>query len=323
MMQILMRHFFALILLGYCLPVFSQAYPSKSINMVVPFAPGGSADTIARPLADHLGKYLKQAIIVSNRGGSGGAPGTAFALAAKPDGYTILFNLSTISATPEADKLFDTKPQYELKQLAPIALISSEPLVLIVKTDSPYNNLADVIKDAKARPGQITYGSSGVYGPIHLALEMFANAADLKLQHIPFTGAGPALTALLGGHVDLSMLALSNALVHQKSGTIRIIASWSAQRNKLIPNTPTLKELGLNVEYPNWGGLFVSANTPNTVVKKLRDGVKAISTDPDYLKSMENLSIPVTYLDAPEFDKFWKADAAKISDVLKKIGRVD
>ena len=152
---------------------------------------------------------------------------------------------------------------------------------------------------------------------------MFANAADLKLQHIPFTGAGPALTALLGGHVDLSMLALSNALVHQKSGTIRIIASWSAQRNKLIPNTPTLKELGLNVEYPNWGGLFVSANTPNTVVKKLRDGVKAISTDPDYLKSMENLSIPVTYLDAPEFDKFWKADAAKISDVLKKIGRVD
>ena len=118
-MKILIRHFFALIILGYCLPVFSQAYPSKSINMVVPFAPGGSADTIARPLADHLGKHLKQAIIVNNRGGSGGAPGTAFALAAKPDGYTILFNLSTISATPEADKLFDTKPQYELKQLAP------------------------------------------------------------------------------------------------------------------------------------------------------------------------------------------------------------
>ncbi len=322
-MKILIRNLFALIILGYCLPVFSQAYPSKSINMVVPFAPGGSADTIARPLADHLGKYLKQPIIVNNRGGSGGAPGTAYALAAKPDGYTILFNLSTISATPEADKLFDTKPQYELKQLAPIALISSEPLVLIVKADSPYNNLADVIKDAKARPGQLTYGSSGVYGPIHLALEMFANSADVKLQHIPFTGAGPALTSLLGGHVDLSMLALNNALAHQKSGTIRIIASWSGQRNKLIPNTPTLKELGLNVEYPNWGGLFVAANTPNTVVKKLRDGVKAISTDPEYLKSMENLNISVTYLDAPEFDKFWKADAAKISEVLKKIGRVD
>ena len=152
---------------------------------------------------------------------------------------------------------------------------------------------------------------------------MFANSADLKFQHIPFTGAGPALTALLGGHVDLSMLALNNALVHQKSGTIRIIASWSGQRNKLIPNTPTLKELGFNVEYPNWGGLFVAANTPNTVINRLRDGVKLISTDPEYLKSMENLNIPVTYLDAPEFDKFWKADAAKISEVLKKIGRVD
>ena len=154
-------------------------------------------------------------------------------------------------------------------------------------------------------------------------MEMFANAADIKLQHIPFTGAGPALTALLGGHVDISILALNNALTHQKSGTIRILGSWSGQRNNLIPNVPTLKETGLNVEYPNWGGLFVSVNTPEDVIQILRGAVKALSTNPEYLKSMENLNIPVTYLDAPEFDKFWKLDAARIGEALKKIGKVD
>jgi tripartite-type tricarboxylate transporter receptor subunit TctC len=318
-----MRYLLSLLVLLFSFPGFSQSYPNKAITMVVPFAPGGSADTIARPLADHLGRQFNQAIIVTNRGGAGGAPGTAYALAAKPDGYTILFNLSTISATPEADKLFDKKPLYELKQLAPIALISSEPLVLVVKTSSPFMNMNDVIKEAKSKPSKITYGSSGVYGPIHLAMEMFANAADIKLQHIPFTGAGPALTALLGGHVDISILALNNALTHQKSGTIRILGSWSGQRNNLIPNVPTLKETGLNVEYPNWGGLFVSVNTPEDVIQTLRVAVKALSTNPEYLKSMENLNIPVTYLDAPEFDKFWKLDAARIGEALKKIGKVD
>ena len=318
-----MRYLFAFIVFIFTSSAFSQGYPNRPINMVVPFAPGGSADTIARPLADHLGRQLNQPIIISNRGGGGGAPGTAFALAAKPDGYTILFNLSTISASPEADKLFDKKPLYELKQLAPIALISSEPLVLVVKTNSPFMNMNDVIKEAKAKPSKITYGSSGVYGPIHLAMEMFANAAEIKLQHIPYTGAGPALTALLGGHLDISILALNNALTHQKAGTIRILGSWSSQRNNLIPNVPTLKEIGVNVEYPNWGGLFISNNAPEDVIQTLRNAVRVVSTNPDYLKSMENLSIPVTYMDAPEFDKFWKLDATRIGETLKKIGKVD
>ena len=318
-----MRYLLFLIILLLSNSAFCQIYPNKAITMVVPFAPGGSADTIARPLADHLGKQMNQAIIVTNRGGAGGGPGTAFALNAKPDGYTILFNLSTISATPEADKLFDKKPLYELKQLAPIALISSEPLVLVVKTNSPFININDVIKEAKSKPAKVTYGSSGIYGPIHLAMEMFANATEIKLQHIPFTGAGPALTALLGGHVDVSILALNNALAHQKSGTIRILGSWSNQRNNLIPNVPTLKELGINVEYPNWGGLFVSINTPDEVIQTLRNSVRVLSTNPEYLKSMENLNVPVTYLDAPEFDKFWKLDSIRIAEALKKIGKVD
>jgi tripartite-type tricarboxylate transporter receptor subunit TctC len=302
---------------------FSQTYPNKPITMVVPFAPGGSADAISRPLADHLGKQLNQPIIISNRGGAGGATGTAYALSAKPDGYTLLFNLSTISATPEADRLIDKKPIYELKQLAPVALISSEPLVLVVKTNSPFLNVNDVIKEAKLRPKKITYGSSGVYGPIHLSMEMFANAAEIKLQHIPFTGAGPALTALLGGHVDIGILALNNALTYQKAGTIRILGNWSNQRNKFIPDVPTLKELGIDVDYPNWSGLFVSVNTPEEIILTLRNAMKALSTNPEYLRTMENLNIPVTYLDAPEFDKFWKADASQIREVLKKIGKVD
>jgi len=291
--------------------------------MIVPFAPGGSADAISRPLADHLGRILKQPIIISNRGGGGGAPGTAYALAAKADGYTILFNLSTISATPEADKLFDKKPQYELKQLAPIALISSEPLVLVAKTDSPFNSLSDVTRAAKSKPGQITYGSSGVYGPIHLAMEMYTNEADIKLQHVPFTGAGPALASLLGGHVDLLILALNTALTHQKSGSIKILASWASQRNRLIPNVPTLKESGLNIEYPNWSGLFVSSNTPDDIILTLRNGVRSLSKNPDYLKSMDALNLSVTYMDAPEFESFWRTDAIRTNEVLKKIGRIE
>jgi tripartite-type tricarboxylate transporter receptor subunit TctC len=322
-MYSVLRYCVFLLLSISSLSALSQNYPNRPITMIVPFAPGGSADAISRPLADHLGRILKQPIIISNRGGGGGAPGTAYALAAKADGYTILFNLSTISATPEADKLFDKKPQYELKQLAPIALISSEPLVLVAKTDSPFNSLSDVTRAAKSKPGQITYGSSGVYGPIHLAMEMYTNEADIKLQHVPFTGAGPALASLLGGHVDLLILALNTALTHQKSGSIKILASWASQRNRLIPNVPTLKESGLNIEYPNWSGLFVSSNTPDDIILTLRNGVRSLSKNPDYLKSMDALNLSVTYMDAPEFESFWRTDAIRTNEVLKKIGRIE
>ena len=211
-------------------------------------------------------------MVVDNRaGGGGGSVGNAAAARAAPDGYTLLVTLSSLAVLPEADRLFGRTPAYEVSQFTPVARILADPTLLAVPASAPWKTLKDFVDDAKARPGVIPYGSSGPYGTLHVAMEMFAASAGIKLLHVPYRGAAPALTALLSGTVQALASAPGVLKPQVDDGKIRVLANWGAQRVPAFPNLPTFKELGYpDVEFYIWGGLFTPAGIPEPVMSKLR-----------------------------------------------------
>ncbi len=211
-------------------PAFAQdAYPSRPVTLIVPFPPGGVADITGRPTAIALEKVLKQPVVLANRPGAGGALGNSLVANAKPDGYTLLMALSSISVIPEADKLFDRKPAYTLDQLMPVALISADPTLLVVHPSLPVKSLKELIALAKAKSGQMSYSTSGIYGALHMPMEMFLHATKLKMRAVHTTGGGPAITILLGGHVEMTAGGPAAVSSHVKAGRLRTIVSWGAQ----------------------------------------------------------------------------------------------
>jgi len=300
-----------------------EAYPARAITMVVAFPPGGVADTTGRPTAAAMEKILKQPVVIQNRPGAGGAIGNAAVANAKPDGYTILMGLSSITVIPAADQLFDRKPAYSLDQFAPIALISADPTILVVHPSLPTKSLKELVALARARPGELAFSSSGVYGALHMPMEMFIHAAKLKMRHVPTTGGGPAITQLLGGHVQLTAGGPSAISAHIKAGRMRPLASWGPRRHPAYPDVPTFKELGYDIEYLIWAGLFAPKGTPEPVIQVLRDTARKAVQEPEFTAQMQKLSSPVQYLDAPDFQKFWMADAKRLAEVVKVVGKVE
>lgn len=304
---------------------FAQdAYPTaKPISMVVAFPPGGVADLTARPTAISLEGILKQRVIIENKPGAGGGIGNAFVARARPDGYTLLMALSSVTILPEADKVNGRQPTYELGQLTPIALISADPTILVVRSESPYKTVKDLIAAAKANPGKINYSSSGYYGALHTPMAMFTLASGIDLFHVPYQGGAPAVTALLGGQVEVLASGPGPVVPHIKAGKLRALASWGAKRHPVLPDVPTLKELGVDAEFYIWAGLFAPAGTPEPVIRKVRDAVKLVVNDAQFKRSMDSAGQPIFYLDAPEFKTFVDKDARKMADVVKAIGKVE
>jgi tripartite-type tricarboxylate transporter receptor subunit TctC len=312
----------ALAVLPFCAAAQSD-YPGKPVTMIVPFPPGGVADITARPLAETLGRILKQPVIVENRAGAGGGVGMQYVSRAKPDGYTLLLALSSISIIPEADKVLGRDPMFQLNQLTPIARFTADPTVLAVRADSPYQSVADLVAAAKRNPGGIPYGSSGNYGTMHVPMEMFDSAAGIKMLHVPFTGAGPAVVALLGGQVEALSTGPSSVIGHVKGGKIRVLATWGDARLAAMPDVPTLKELGYDAQFSQWTGLFVPAGTPDAVVARLREAARLAVNDASFQSSLAKVETPIQYLDQPQFRTFWDNDAKKLAEVVKKIGKVE
>ncbi len=301
-----------------------DAYPTKPISMVAPFPPGGVADIVGRPLAAAMEKTLKQPVLVVNRSGAGGAVGTTFVAKAAPDGYTILMSLSSISIFPVSDPMNGRPIPYQLQDFAPIALVTADPTILVVAADGPYKTIQDFIASAKAYPNQMNYSSSGTYGTLHVAMEMFANAAGIKMFHIPYQGGGPAVTALLGGQVHALASGPAAVAGQIKGGKMRALAGWGDKRLAMFPDLPTFKELGFkDVEFYIWSGVFVPAATPAAIQTRLREAVRAAVNDPLFTSAMEKAQTPISYLDAPEFRKFLAVDAARLKIAVEKIGRVD
>jgi len=257
-----------------------------------------------------------------NKGGAGGAVGAAQAAHAQPDGYTILMALSSISVLPVADRLQGRPPAYELDQLAPIALISADPTVLVVRADGPYRTLKDLVDAAKAKPATINYGSSGVYGTLHVAMEIFAEAAGIKLFHIPYQGGGPAVAALLGGQIDALASGPAAAIGQIKGGKMRALAVWGDKRLASMPDVPSMKELSYDATFYIWSGLFAPAATPPAVMSVLRDAVRRTVEDAEFKDAMAKVETPIAYLDAPEFKVFLDRDAARLRLAVERIGKV-
>jgi len=300
-----------------------DAWPSKPVTMVNPFPPGGVDDIVGRPLAGLMEKTLKQPVIFVNRTGAGGAVGSGYVAHAAPDGYTILMGLSSISVFPVADRVNGKTPNFELSDLAPIALITADPTVLVVRADGPYKSVKDLVDAAKANPGKINYSSSGVYGALHVAMEIFTNAAGIKLFHIPYQGGGPAVAALLGNQVEVLASRPAPAIGQIRAGKMRALAAWSTERLPLMPDVPTFKELGYDAQFYIWSAVFAPAATPQPILLKLREAVRLAATSPEFKAAMDKVSTPVQYMDAPEFKKYWDTDAARLKSVVEKIGPVE
>ena len=301
----------------------AQDYPGRPITLIVPFPPGGVADNVARPVALALGKQLGQAVIIENKQGAGGGIGMAQVAKAKADGYTLLLALSSISIIPEADKVLGRAPLFTLDQLTPIARFTADPVVLAVRAESPWKTYADFIAYAKANPKKINYGSSGNYGTMHVPMEMLGSVSGASFTHVPFTGAAPAVTALLGGSLDAVASGPSTVVQHVKAGKLRVLANWGPERHPALPDVPTLRELGVTVEFAQWAGLFAPTGTPEPIISALRKASRDMQDDPAFKQTFVTLQTPLAYLDAPAFRIYWDIDAKKMADVVQRIGKVE
>ena len=316
----------ALSLLGLVagLVAADEPYPTRPVTFVVPFPPGGIADLTARPLAAALERTLKQPVVVTNKPGAAGAVGAQSVAVAKPDGYTLLIALVSISTIPEVDTLFARTPAYTRDQFVGIARLNADPPVLVVNAERPWKTLKEALDDIRAKPGEFTFASSGLYGASHVPMEMLFNAAGgLKMRHLITTGGGPATTAVLGGHAVMWTSPPALALPHVKAGKMRPLATWGATRLASFPDVPTFKELGYDMEYYIWTALFAPRGMPPAAVKTLRDATRQAVQDADFRNAMEKAQTPIAYQDADEFRAFWDADAARLAAVIKKIGRVE
>jgi tripartite-type tricarboxylate transporter receptor subunit TctC len=300
-----------------------ETYPTHAITVINPFPPGGASDVVTRPLAAVLEPIVKQPIVIDTKAGAAGAVGSQVAATAKPDGYTLLSHITSISGFAEVDKLFGRTPKFTRADFIPLARFVADPCVLIVNDQQPYKTLKDFTDDAKKRPDEIIFSSSGLYGALHIPMALYMKAAGgLKFRHLPTNGGGPALTALLGNNSQALVSSVSACLAQVKAGKVKPLALFGAKRSKALPDVPTLKELGYNIEYYLWVGMFAPKGTPEQVVTYLRTVLKQAAAAEQFKTAMANLGQDIEYMDQPEFAKFWDADAARIEDAVREIGRV-
>jgi tripartite-type tricarboxylate transporter receptor subunit TctC len=299
-----------------------DAYPSHAITIINAFPPGGANDLVTRPIASALEPILKQPVVVETKAGAGGQVGAQVAASAKPDGYTLLSHNNGISGYAEVDKLFGRQPKTTRADFIPLARLMADPVLLLVNDQQPYKTVKDLIDDAKKRPNAIIYSSGGLYGATHLPVAMFEAATGIpRMRHLPTNGGGPALNALLGNNAQVSAQAVTPSIQHIKAGKLRALASFGGTRVKALPDVPTLKELGFDVEYYLWVGLFAPKGTPDAAVKKLSAAIDQAANGERFKSAIHAMGQEFAYLNAADFARFWDADARRAEAAVKSIGR--
>jgi tripartite-type tricarboxylate transporter receptor subunit TctC len=268
----------------------AQTYPNKPIKLIVPFPPGGPTDIVARPLAQMLGESMKQSVIVENKGGAGGSVAADFVAKSPPDGYTIM--VGTVGTHAINGSLYRQLPYDMTKDFTPIALVASAPLVIAVPANSNIKTLADLIKEAKAKPDFIAFGTAGNGTPGHLTGALFETATKTKIKHIPYKGSAPAVTDLLGGQIPLMFDPIQSVLPHIQSGKLIALAVTSKTRSPLLPNVPTVAESGYpNFESTAWWAVFGPAKLPENVTNTLTTQVQKIASSAAFREKLGNVGV--------------------------------
>jgi len=298
---------------------WAQEFPSRPITLVVPFAPGGLADQVGRVLATQMEKTLHQPIVVTNRPGAGGAIGTAAVARAPADGHTLLISLTSHLILPEAERMQGKKPTYELAHFQPVARITYEPTVLMGAMRPEDATVDKIVARARAKPGSVSYSSTGYFANAHVGVDGFAQAAGIQLLHVPYQGGSQALMAVAGGQVDLSTGGPATAATFAKSGKVKALAILGTDRLPSMPDVPTLKELGYDSTYYVWSGLFAPAGTPPAVMAALRASVRAAASDADFKRNLERMEATLAYQDGPEFGGFLKEEGKRLHAVVGKM----
>ncbi|HEY9280317.1 MAG TPA: tripartite tricarboxylate transporter substrate binding protein [Eoetvoesiella sp.] len=300
-------------------PVMAQTYPTKPINIVVPFAAGGGADIPARIIAKKLSESLGQAVVVENRPGATGTIGSNYVAKAKPDGYTLL--VSTPSSHTMAPHTIKQLPYDPLGDLKPITLFASVRHLLVVNPEVPANTVKELIDLAKAKPGALNYSSSGNGSSVHLATEMFNRMADISMKQIPYGGVTPAAVAVVGGQVDLNVIPAALALPHIQTGALRPLVVLTPNRFSALPNVPTIAEVGLNdYKAEMWLGLLAPANTPDHIVQTLQAEIARIVGMEDVKETLGAMSIDVIATSTKEFDERIKTEYSEYGALIKELG---
>ena len=299
-----------------------EPFPSHAITIINAFPPGGINDIVTRPLATTLEPLLKQPVVVETKAGAAGQVGAQVAASAKPDGYTLLSHNTGISGYAEVDKLFSRPTKTNRSDFIPLARLIADPVLILVNDQQPYKTLKEFLAAAKADPTKLVFSSGGLYGASHLPLAYMEKATGpLKLPHLPTNGGGPAITAILGNNAQVTTQSISATLQHIKAGKLRPLANFGATRSKLLPDVPTLKELGYDVEYYLWVGIFAPKGTPPAVVTKLRSAIKTAVHSEAFTSVLTNAGQELAYLDGPDFQKFWDIDGKRTDEAVISIGR--
>jgi len=299
-----------------------EIFPSHAISIINAFPPGGANDIATRPLATAMEPILKQPVVVETKAGAAGQVGAQFVASAKPDGYTLLSHNTGISGYAEVDKLFGRSPKITRADFIPLARLVADPMLLLVNDQQPYKTLQEFIAGARAHPDTLVFSSGGLYGASHLPLAYLEKATGpLHLRHLPTNGGGPAIVAILGNNAQVTTQSVSATLPHVKAGKLRALATFGATRSKSLPDVPTLKELGFDVEYYLWVGIFAPKGTPGETVTTLRAAIDKAAHSSEYTTALANAGQELAYLDGPDFQKFWDIDGQRTDEAVISIGR--
>ena len=297
-------------------------FPSHAVTILNAFPPGGANDIVTRPFASALEQVLKQPVVIETKAGAGGQVGAQVAANAKPDGYTLLSHNNGISGYAEVDKLFDRQPKVTRADFIPLARLVADPVALVVNDQQPYKTLNDFVGDAKKRPEAMVYSSGGLYGATHLPVALIEKALGLpKMRHLPTNGGGPAVTAVLGNNAQFSVQTVTATIQHIKTGKLRALVQCGATRSKALPDVPTMKELGHDVEYYLWVGIFAPKGTAPALVATLSAAMEKAATTEQFKNTISNLGLEVAFLNAADFAKFWETDAKRSEEAVQLIGR--
>ena len=296
----------------------TESYPSRPIRFIVPFPPGGGNDIVGRVVAVKLGEVLGQPVVIDNRGGAGGTVGTDITAKAPPDGYTLLLNNISLAVN---HTLFTKLPYDTLKDLAPISLVGRQPNVVVVHPGVPVSSMRELIELARARPGELNYGSGGNGTASHLATEMLKLMTKTSMVHVPYKGLGPALTDLIGGRLQVIISTMASALPQLKSGKLRALAVTTARRSSFFPEVPTVDEAGVKgYEFSTWYGLLAPAQTPRSIVDRLNAETRSTLTSASVQQQFAAQGLEPAPSSPQEFGAYLRSEVAKWARVIKASG---